>query len=81
MQDFPTSWKTVFIIPVPKPGKVLSDQSFIKMMPQYQSIVSRDEQEIHFGIIKFCQYHSHQEDLIAQISGSDSRLPLEPVCI
>ena len=24
-QDFPTSWKTAIIIPVPKPGKVLSD--------------------------------------------------------
>ena len=24
-QDFPTSWKTTIIIPVPKPGKVLSD--------------------------------------------------------
>ena len=24
-QDFPTSWKTVIIIPVPKPGKVISD--------------------------------------------------------
>ena len=25
MQDFPTLWKTAIIIPVPKPGKVLSD--------------------------------------------------------
>ena len=25
MQDFPTSWKTAIIIPVPKPRKVLSD--------------------------------------------------------
>ena len=25
MQDFPASWKTAIIIPVPMPGRVLSD--------------------------------------------------------
>ena len=34
-QDFPTSWKTAIIIPVPKPGKVLSEPG------SYQPIAQR----------------------------------------
>ena len=55
--DFPTSWKTAIIIPVPKPGKVLSDPGSYRPIAFTSGLCKTMERMVNSRITWYLERH------------------------
>ena len=56
-QDFPTSWKTAIIIPVPKPGKVLSDPGSYRPIVHTSCLCKTMERMVNSRLTWYLERH------------------------
>ena len=56
-QDFPTSWKTAIIIPVPKPGKVLSDHGSYRPIALTSCLCKTMERMVNSRLTWYLEHH------------------------
>ena len=56
-QDFPTSWSTSIIIPVPKPGKVLSDPGISRPIALTSCLCKTMEQMVNSRLTWYLERH------------------------
>ena len=56
-QDFPVSWKTAIIIPVPKPGKVLSDPGSYRLIALTSCLCKTMERMVNSRLTWYLERH------------------------
>ena len=80
-QDFPTSWKTAIIIPVPKPGKVLSDPGSYRPIALTSCLCKTMERMVNSRLTWYLERHKviteHQSGFRRRRSTVDNLVTLE----
>ena len=80
-QDFPTSWKTAIIIPVPKPGKVLSDPGSYRPIALTSCLCNTMERIVNIRLTWYLERYmvitEYQGEFRRRISTVDNLVILE----
>ena len=70
-QDFPTSWKTTIIIPVPKHGKVFSDPGIYRPIALTSCLCKTMEQMVNSRLTWYIEHHMVITEFQIGFQGTD----------